>query len=179
MTKLAILLSLICYSGFVAQANAEVTDASTSTVQTSEQKITDVKRIFVGSLGTVSGSEYIRQKLVNALSKTSGITVVDSADKADAVLAGSAEIGHHRTFTLGPGFVSSVPNFQADVVLRLEGKNQRPLWTDEISSRKHLSHLSGKGASSDVVAKIVSRLSEAINANDAQLAVKKSSANEM
>lgn len=180
LKTLVLLLALVSsFSVYNAQVRAEGEDTSSSTVQASEQKLTDIKKIFVGSLGSVSGSEYIRQKLINALSKTQGITIVDSAEKADAILLGSAEIGHHRTFTVGAGFVSSVPNFQADTVLRLEGKNRKPLWTDEISSRKHFSHLSGKGASSDVIAKIVARLSEAINTNDAQIAAKRSSANHM
>ena len=131
------------------------------------QKLGDVKKIFVASLGTAEGSELIRQKLMNRLSKSGSVVLVDSADDADATLTGITNINQRNVFVAnlgaGSGFASGGTRYSAELVVRLIGKNQQILWTDETASRRFFGGDRSVGSvSSNVTNKLVKSLTEAI-----------------
>jgi hypothetical protein len=155
------------------------TDIAVSPVVQPGQKLTDIRRIFVAPLGTAEGSELIRQKAINRLIKSGIVTVVDSAEDADAVLTGTTEINHRHNFGgsigLYGGFVSGRTRYSAESVVRLVGKNKQVLWADEATSRWFFASHTVRGASSNVADKMVKSLIEAIAPDKTQIASKKPS----
>lgn len=128
--------------------------------QESTQQLRDVHRIYVDSFGTEDGAEAIRSKIVTDLGKDRHLEIVPSAGEADAVLSGATQIskGPRR----GPnGQIVSPPGgrFQAAVDVRLVGKDQKIIWTDDPSIRAP-SHF---GATSAAANRIVKDLLKAIS----------------
>jgi hypothetical protein len=122
------------------------------------QKLGDVKKIFVATLGDGRGAEIIRQKIINQLTNSGHITVVDSADEADATFNGVARL--HR-YGLYDDLVTS-----GEAVVRLLGKNKQILWTDEDSRSKFPGYGSANKMSTKIADKLVLDLTKAIELNN-------------
>lgn len=60
--------------------------------QTAES-LSQVKKVFVDSLGTGQGAAELREAVIKALRKNTAIQVVPSASEADAVIKGSGKYG--------------------------------------------------------------------------------------
>ena len=111
------------------------------------QRLGGVKSIYVASLGTEEGAELIRQKIAVWLINSKSITVVESAEDADAILTGMAQC-------------SQVPGhgYSAVLVVRLNGKSNQLLWTDDVIPMR-----SGtRGATSNIAENMVTDLLKAI-----------------
>ena len=89
----------------------------------------DVKTIYVGSFGEGPGANLIRSKIISDLVKSKRVEVVETVDRADAVLTGIGE-------------TSMVPGYSGDLVAyatagaRLVGKDQKILWAGNASSSR-------------------------------------------
>ncbi len=118
------------------------------------QKLADVKKIFVATLGDQRGAELIRQKIINGLTNSGHITVVESADDADATFNGVARL--HR-YGLYDDLVTS-----GEAVVRLVGKNKQILWTDEDNRSKFPGYGSANKMSTKIADKLVQDLTKAI-----------------
>ena len=170
------------------QAVADVTLSTTVAVAApvdTVQKISDVKKIYVAPLGTVEGSERVRQKIINRLIKSGIVTVTEVPDHADATLTGTTEVNQRQSLRgsmslyggYGGGSLRGRTRYSAESVVRLIGKNNDVLWTDEVSTSKWLfASRSVQGASSNVADKLVKRLLDAIA--PAEIAIKKPSSSQ-
>ncbi len=81
------LLRIVCFVAATvlllsAQANADC-------AQTAET-LSEVKRVYVGSLGDKQGTTELREKLIRRLRNARRIQFVESPSQADAILAGKA-----------------------------------------------------------------------------------------
>lgn len=122
------------------------------------QKLSDVKKIFVASLGTAEGSELIRQKLINRLITTRITTLVDSPEDADATLIGAAEVNQRMSFS-GSGYgVNGGEDYSAEIVVRLIGKNKQVLWTYETTTRGLL--FGGSPSVNRVISKVAEKVTK-------------------
>jgi hypothetical protein len=118
------------------------------------QKLADVNKIFVAQLGTVRGAELIRQKILNQLTESGHIVVVDTSDEADATFSGVAQL--HR-YGLYDDLVTS-----GEAVVRLVGKNKQILWTDDVAINKFPGYSSARKLSSRIADQLVKNLVNAI-----------------
>jgi S1-C subfamily serine protease len=85
------------------------------------QRLRDIKTLAIASLGASDGAGLVREKLMNRLAMSGRITVVDEADKADAVLTGVVGVDIYG---------------RADTAaFRLTTKDGRILWAGEHSAR--------------------------------------------
>ncbi len=133
--------------------------AISSTVQP-VHRLADVKKIFVASLGNGDNSEAIRQAIINRLSGLDNVTVVDSAEDADATLTGAAQLHSGMSFSAvgrpsnssfgfggfnnsfganrygGTNFdASGGTNYSCVIEVRLVGKSKAVLWTSQPNYR--------------------------------------------
>jgi hypothetical protein len=168
MKKAILLLALTTLAALPVSAADE--SATVQVTVPAAQRLSDIKKVFVAPLGTDTGAEIIRQKIINRLIKDGTIAVVETADNADATLVGASEMSHNGYIVVNNGFASSGTKYHADSALRLLGRDKQLLWMDEIQSRKYFPPHSAKGASSNLADKVVKRLVDAIEADKLQIA---------
>ena len=120
------------------------------------ERLSAVKTVFVDSFGTSDGAAMIQNKVLNRLLKSGRFEVVNSAEAADAVLAGVAERTKGERFSIGPNGGGGGTRFAASSAVRLVSRNQKVLWVDE-ETNSHWSH----SVSSSVADKLVKHLLKA------------------
>ena len=107
--------------------------------QTAET-LSQVKKVYVGSLGDKQGATALRDKLIRRLRKSHNIEVAASAAEADAVITGNGEIWVK-------GYISTNPkpspyNRQAVyggyLSVELKGKDNEILWSSRTTPGKLL-----------------------------------------
>jgi hypothetical protein len=102
------------------------------TAQQAPKRLEDVHSIYVDSFDAGDAAEAIRSKIVAQLGKFHRLEVVESAELADAVLTGSSQITKLPRNT--PNVSSKTADrYRADVDVRLVGRDQKNLWTDDPS----------------------------------------------
>lgn len=115
----------------------------------SPMRLRDVRRIFVGSVGSSEGADMVQSKIIVALSKTKRLAVVTSPDDADAVLTGAADASK----IVDRGFTKD----EATLAVRLIGKDKSILWAGDAMSGRFT-----RNGTTDVASKIVKALLKAI-----------------
>jgi hypothetical protein len=74
---------LLCLLGASGLVSAQTGDA---------QRLQDVHKIYVDSLGNGDGADVIRSKVITKLVKSGRFDVVQNPDQADAVLIGASQV---------------------------------------------------------------------------------------
>jgi hypothetical protein len=106
-------------------------------------RLGDVHTIAVGSFGTGTVGNLVREKLINRLAQSSQLTVIEDTDRADAVLNGLvAEVGDNGMVETG--------------AFRLMGDHGRILWSDDCG------RVFGYSASTKMAKKVGDHLETAI-----------------
>jgi hypothetical protein len=137
------------------------------------QHLNDVRKIFVGPLGRVQGSDLIREMVINRLIKSGAVSAVDSPEAADAVLTGATEMSQRLSISGGYGWgVSGRTRYSADCAVRLVGRDSTILWTSEATSRRWFCGRSERSATGNLADRIVSSLLAAITADGNSLVQK-------
>jgi hypothetical protein len=155
MTLVAI--SLILMPAFADEPKDKQVESVKATVAIeipAVERLSDIKKVFVATLGTGRGAELIRQRIINQLTESGHIVVVESADEADATFNGVARL--HR-YSFYDDLVTS-----GEAVVRLTGKNKQILWTDEDSRSKFPGYGSANKMSSKIAVKLVQDLTKAV-----------------
>lgn len=100
--------------------------------QTAES-MSQVKKVFVDSLGTEQGATELRDAIIKALRKNSHIQVVGTASEADAVIRGSGKIW--ETGSMRIGIHGGIPQKTYDGYLQAEikGKRDKALWSERVT----------------------------------------------
>jgi hypothetical protein len=126
------------------------------------QRLGDIKKIYVASLGTAEGADVIREKIISRFVKSGKIVVVESAEEADATLTGIAErsegVRYAATNGAYGGSASGGTTYSANVVVRLVGRSKQILWTGEATPRL----FGSRSVSSNVADKMVKDILKAI-----------------
>jgi len=100
--------------------------------------VSQVKKVYVDSLGDKKGASELREALTARLRKTREVQVVSSAGEADAVIRGSGEIwikGYYNTGTR-PSKNNEVPIYGGMLSVELKGKNDETLWSYLVTPSK-------------------------------------------
>ena len=121
----------------------------------SAQKLADIKKIFIAPLGSSEGAELIRQELINRLIKSGSISVTESPEQADAILAGAAI----TTTGFYCNRYGGRSTYSARLVVRLVSKTKQVLWMDETTPKI----FGPRSVSANVANKMVSDLCKAIS----------------
>lgn len=128
----------------VGEKGGSATAAPLSSIQ-HEQRLGDVKKIFVASLGASEDSEMLRQNIINRLIESGVFTVVDSADDADATLVGAAQVRSYYSWSANSsgnyGLINGIGSgnsyghgagqtqYVSGAAVRLVSKSKQVLWT--------------------------------------------------
>jgi hypothetical protein len=120
------------------------------------QHLQDVKTIFVAPMDGDNAvvANLIRDKLISHLGKYRGISVVETEDRADAILTGSWMIQ-----TTPNAYGHSVYHMRG--AMRLDSKDGVVLWSDEISNGPF-----ARSASSSFADNVARKLAQAILADE-------------
>lgn len=125
--------------------------------QTAES-LSQVKKIFVDSLGTEEGASDLRDAVLRALKKNSDIQVVTTASEADAVIKGSGKIWATGSMRVGPHGGVSEKTYDGYLQVELLGKANKTLW----SFRATPSRFPWNGIVWDLASHVVKFLMEAV-----------------
>lgn len=100
--------------------------------QTAES-LSQVKKVFVDSLGGQKGATELRDAIIKALRKNSDIQIVATASEADAVITGSGKIWQTGSIRLGPHGSVSQPAYDGYLQGELKGKSEKTLWSQRLT----------------------------------------------
>ena len=101
-----------------SQSSPGLSDANTI------QRLSDVRKIAVGSLGNTEGAGLVREKLINRLAGSGKLVVVEDSSDADAVLNGAV--------------ATDMYGRASGAAIRLVTKDGRTLWGSEARARAHI-----------------------------------------
>lgn len=106
--------------------------------QSGVQRLQDVKKLYVGSLGDSEGSDLIRSKIISHLVKSGRIEVVENENQADAILTGASKVAQRAYYNANATTTNANANagtrYDATAGVRLLNKDSRILWADDTSN---------------------------------------------
>jgi hypothetical protein len=121
-------LLIICFlAATQVPCSGKLDGAAAQTVETLSQ----VKKVYVTSLGGKQGAAEIRDKLIFRLKKCPGIEVVGSSSEADAILTGTRETWLNGSVNTSPkpSPYSRQPVYDGYLSVELHGKSGTVLWS--------------------------------------------------
>jgi phosphate transport system substrate-binding protein len=123
LLRLTLTLSLFCASVSAAQTAAS---------------LSQIKKIYVGSLGEKKGSSELREALVKRLRDVRGVEVVSTQAGADAVISGSGEIWIKGYYSTGarPSPYAQNAIYGGVLSIEVKGKDAETLWSYLVTPRK-------------------------------------------
>jgi phosphate transport system substrate-binding protein len=130
------------------------------------ERLSQVRKIYVDSLGTGNGATEIRQQLIERLRKTHKVQVVSDSKDADALIRGTGRTWVTGHVSLSPrSHSTSQPTFEGFLSVELVGKNNETLWSYLVSP----SRFPWNGIADDLAGQMVSKLLVALKGNDQEL----------
>jgi hypothetical protein len=104
----------------------------TANGQTAES-LSQVKKVFVDSLGTEHGATELRDAMIKALHKNSYIQVVATASEADAVIRGNGKIWETGSIRIGLRGSISQKTYDGYLQAEIKGKGDKTLWSQRVT----------------------------------------------
>jgi len=136
--------------------------ATVDYAQTAEQ-LSQVKKIYVDSLGTDTHATAIREQMVQRLRKSHDVQVVSNPQQADALIKGTCRVWVTGYASLSPHTRGlSQPTFEGFLSVELVGKNGDTLWSYLVSPSK----FAWNGITDDLARQLVSKLLAALKGED-------------
>ena len=123
-------------------------------------KLSQVKKVYVDSLGDKNGAKDLRDALIGQLRKSHEIQVVDKANDADAVITGSAEVwvkGYYST-NPKPSKLNEIPIYGGFLSVELKGKGDETLWSYLVTPSK----IQWNGVTKDLTGQLTKKLLETL-----------------
>lgn len=128
-------------------------------------RLSQVKKLYVGSLGTDKGAAEMRERLVRRLRKTRAIQIVSDPRNADALVRGTGRIWATGHFSLSPRSHSlNESTFGGFLSLEVVGRNDETLWSYLVTPSK----FPWKDIPDDLAGQLVGKLLVALKGNDHQ-----------
>jgi PBP superfamily domain len=121
----------------------------------SAEQFSEVKKLYVDSLGTNQAAALVRNDLLRRLRSNHEIQIVSDRNEADAALKGTAEIwtiGHNSLDPHAKGTVESIK--EGFLSVELVGKNNQTLWSYLVTPSK----VSWGGVANDLARQAVGKL---------------------
>ena len=155
-------------SKFAASLFALLVLVSASAIGGSAQgaeRLSQVKKLYVDSLGTDRGAAEMREQMVRLLRKSHDVQVVSDPKEADALIRGTGRIWITGHVTLNPrSHGSSQPTFEGFLSAEVVGKNGDTLWSYLVSP----SNFPWNGITDDLAHQLVSKLLAALKGESQQ-----------
>jgi hypothetical protein len=100
--------------------------------------VSQVKKVYVDTLGYKKGASELRDALIARLRKSKEIEVVAAAGDADAVITGNGEIWIKGYYTTDPkpSKYNQVPIYGGMLSVELKGKHDETLWSYLVTPSK-------------------------------------------
>jgi hypothetical protein len=138
--------------------------AASASAQNAEP-LSQVKKLYVDSLGTGRGTAKMREEMVRLLRKSHAVQVVSDPKEADALLRGTGRIWVTGRVSLSPHSQSaSQPTFEGFLSAEVIGKNGDTLWSYLVSP----SNFPWKGITDDLASQMVNKLLGALKGEASQ-----------
>ena len=136
-----------------------LTVGSTPVRAQSAHLLSQVNKIYVEPLGHGKTGEEFRDRVVSRLRKKGGLVVAESADKADAVMSGTAEVWITSHDALSPRSPSTTQHavYSGFLSARITGKDNQVLWSYLVTPSK----FAWEGIVDDLADNLTSKLLEA------------------
>lgn len=123
------------------------------------EQLSQVKKLYVGSLGTDNGAAEMREQVVRQLRRSHEVRVVADLKEADASIQGAGRIWTTGYISLNPhSHNSSQPVLEGFLSLEMTGKNGATLWSYLVTPSK----LPWHGIADDLAHQLVGKLLRAI-----------------
>src|SRR5271170_798763 len=101
------------------------------------ERLSQIKKLYVGSLGTDNGAAEMRQQMMRQLRKTHEVEVVSDPNAADALVEGAGRIWVTGHVSLNPrSHSSSQPVYEGFLSVEVVGKNGEALWSYLVTPSK-------------------------------------------
>jgi hypothetical protein len=100
--------------------------------------LSQVKKVYVGSLGEKKGSSELRDALLKRLRSVRGLQVVSTQVEADAVITGSGELWIKGYYTTSPrpSPYGQNPIYGGALSVEIKGKDAETLWSYLVTPSK-------------------------------------------
>ncbi len=118
-------ISVITVALFLTSTSAWADRAQTA------ETLSQVKRVYVASLGGKPGAAELRDKLILRLKKSRGIEVAGSPSEADAVITGTGEtwVSGYINTSPKPSLNNRQPIYDGYLSVELHGRDGAVLWS--------------------------------------------------
>jgi len=133
--------------------------SSTNVCAQGAERLSQVKKVYVDSLGTDNGAAEMREQMVRHLRKSRDVLVVPNAKEADAVIKGEGRAWITGHVSLNPrSHNSSQPVYEGFLSVEVVGKNGETLWSYLVTPSK----FPWNGIADDLTSQLANRLFRAI-----------------
>ncbi len=128
-------------------------------------QLSQVKKLYVDSLGTGKGAAEIHEHLIRRLRKSHDVQLVSNPKEADALIKGTARIWATGYSSLSPhSHSASQPTFEGYLSTEVVGKDGNTLWSYLVTP----SDFPWNGIVDDLVSQLVSKLLAALKTEGRQ-----------
>ncbi len=129
------------------------------------ERLSQVKKLYVDSLGTGKGAAEMREQLIRRLRKSHEVQVVSNPKEADALVRGTGRIWVTGHSSLSPRSHSpSQPTFEGFLSAEVVGQDGNTLWSYLVSP----GNFPWNGITDDLVRQFASKLIAALKGEDRQ-----------
>jgi hypothetical protein len=152
---------LLCATLFSCPLSLPAYAATRSFPAQTAVTVSQVKKIYVDSLGDKKGAKELRDALIGRLRRSHEIQVVDKANEADAVITGNAEVwvkGYYST-NPRPSKFNEIPIYGGFLSVELKGKGDETLWSYLVTPGK----LQWNGITQDLTGQLTKKLLETLH----------------
>ncbi len=153
--RLAAVVFLLCAVG-VSHVRVSAGASQTAT------PLSQIKKIYIGSLGEKKGSAELRDALVKHLRKVRGLEVVATPEEADAVMSGNGELwvkGYYSTSSR-PSPYGQNAIYGGVLSVEVKGKDNETLWSYLVTPNK----FHWDSVTQDLAIRLVKKFGEALQA---------------
>jgi phosphate ABC transporter phosphate-binding protein len=147
-------------TGFLLSAPLLILMLVSVAVAQKAETLSNVKKVYVGSLGNAKGADAIRHRIADRLRASHKVEVVSTQDEADATVTGSGQVwvtGHISASARASG-ASSQGVYDGFLSVDIIGKGGSTLWSYLVTP----SSFPLKGITSDLADQLVKKLLEAL-----------------
>ncbi len=128
------------------------------------ERLSQVRKMYVDSLGADRGAAEMRERMVRLLRKSHEVQVVSDPKEADALVKGTARIWVTGHVSLSPHSHGSTPTFEGFLSAEVVGRNGNTLWSYLVSP----SNFPWNGITDDLAHQLVAKLLAALRSEGQQ-----------
>ncbi|HEY6302860.1 MAG TPA: phosphate ABC transporter substrate-binding protein PstS [Terriglobales bacterium] len=142
-----------------------VSAVATGAYAQNAEQLSQVRKLYVDSLGTDRGAAEMREQMIRLLRKSHDVQIVSDPKEADALVKGTGRIWVTGHVSLNPrSHASSQPTFEGFLSAEVVGKSGDTLWSYLVSP----SNFPWNGITDDLAHQLVAKLLAALKGEGTQ-----------